>query len=64
MRERGPVSTIALIIFTLAAMFMAWYVPWYHRRDPDALVRYVPRVAAGAALLGSLILLARLIVAM
>jgi hypothetical protein len=57
-------STVALIIFTLASLFTAWYVPWYNRRDPEALVNYVPRVAAGAALLGTLILLARLIVAL
>jgi hypothetical protein len=55
------VSTLAIIIFVLLALFTAWFVPWYHQRDPDAVIRYVPRIAASAAFLGILVLIARLV---
>ena len=54
-------STLAIVIFVFVALFTCWFVPWYHQRDPTAVVRYVPRIAASAALLGSLVLVARLI---
>jgi hypothetical protein len=38
-------------------MFMSWFVPWYHRRDAGAVIRYVPRIAASAAFLGILVLI-------
>ena len=40
------------------ALFTAWFVPWYHQRDPAAVIRYVPRIAASAAFLGIIVLLA------
>jgi membrane associated rhomboid family serine protease len=54
-------STLAIVIFVVAALFTSWFVPWYHRRDPDAVIRYVPRIAASAALLGILVLIVRLV---
>jgi hypothetical protein len=54
-------STLAIVIFIVVALFTSWFVPWYHRRDPDAVVRYVPRIAASAAFLGILVLMVRLI---
>lgn len=54
-------STLAVGIFIVIALFTAWFVPWYHQRDPDAVVRYVPRIAASAALLGTLVLLLRFV---
>jgi hypothetical protein len=56
-------STLAIIIFVVLALFAAWFVPWYHERDPTAVVRYVPRIAASAAMLGILVLIARAIAA-
>src|SRR5689334_19374647 len=52
-------STLAIVIFIVVAQFTSWFVPWYHRRDPDAVVRYVPRIAASAAFLGILVLMVR-----
>ena len=52
-------STLVVVIFVVVALFTCWFVPWYHQRDPTAVVRYVPRVAASAALLGILVLIAR-----
>lgn len=54
-------STLALVIFILCALFTAWFVPWYYQRDPEAVIRYVPRVTAGAAFLALLVLIARLV---
>jgi len=54
-------STLAIVIFIVVALFTSWFVPWFHRRDPDAVVRYVPRIAASAAFLGILVLMVRLI---
>jgi hypothetical protein len=54
-------STLAIVIFVVAALFASWFVPWYHRRDPDAVVRYIPRIAASAAFLGILVLAIRLL---
>ena len=42
-------------------IFTAWFVPWYHQRDPAAVIRYVPRIAASAAFLGIIVLLVRLL---
>jgi hypothetical protein len=58
--EDGKMSTLAIAIFVLLALFTCWFVPWYHRRDPDAVIRYVPRIAASAAFLGILALIVRL----
>ena len=52
-------STLVIVIFVVVALFTCWFVPWYHQRDPTAVVRYVPRIAASAALLGILVLIAR-----
>jgi hypothetical protein len=57
-------STVVIVIFVVVALFTCWFVPWYHERDPTAVVRYVPRIAAGAALLGILILIARVLSAL
>jgi hypothetical protein len=54
-------STIAIAIFVLLALFTAWFVPWYHQRDPNAVIRYVPRIAASAAFLGTIVLIVRLV---
>lgn len=54
-------STLAIIILVVLALFTSWFVPWYHRRDPDAVIRYVPRIAASAAFLGILVLIARFV---
>ncbi len=54
-------GTLVVGIFVVIALFTAWFVPWYHQRDPDAVVRYVPRIAASAALLGTLVLLLRFV---
>lgn len=54
-------STFAIVIFVVVALFTSWFVPWYHERDPDAVMRYVPRIAASAAFLGILVLTVRLI---
>ena len=54
-------STLAIIILVVLALFTSWFVPWYHQRDPDAVIRYVPRIAASAAFLGILVLVARLV---
>ena len=54
-------STLAIVIFVLLALFTTWFVPWYHERDPDAVNRYVPRIAASAAFLGILVLIVRLV---
>ena len=54
-------STLAIVIFVVVALFTSWFVPWYHRRDPDAVVRYIPRIAASAAFLGILVLIVRLL---
>ena len=54
-------STLALLIFVVMALLTAWFVPWYHQRDPEAVIRYVPRTAAGAAFLGILVLIIRLV---
>ena len=27
-------STLAIVIFVAAAIFISWFVPWYHQRDP------------------------------
>ena len=54
-------STLAIAIFVVVALFTSWFVPWYHRRDPDAVVRYIPRIAASAAFLGILVLIVRLL---
>jgi hypothetical protein len=53
-------STLALVIFVVVALFTSWFVPWYHQRDPNAVIRYVPRIAASAAFLGILVLIIRL----
>jgi hypothetical protein len=53
-------STLAIVIFVVGALFTSWFVPWYHQRDPDAVVRYVPRIAAAGAFLGILVLIVRL----
>ena len=45
-------STLTIVIFVAAAIFISWFVPWYHQRDPAAVIRYVPRIAASAAFLG------------
>jgi hypothetical protein len=45
-------STLAIVIFVVTALFIAWFVPWYHQRDPAAVIRYVPQIAASAAFLG------------
>jgi hypothetical protein len=55
------VSTLAIIILVVLALFTSWFVPWYHQRDPDAVIRYVPRIAASAAFLGILVLIARVV---
>lgn len=57
-------NTVAIVIFVVVALFTCWFVPWYHARDPTAVVRYVPRIAAGAALLGILVLIARVLSAL
>ena len=57
-------STVVIVIFVVVALFTCWFVPWYHERDPTAVVRYVPQIAAGAALLGILILIARVLSAL
>ena len=57
-------STVVIVIFVVVALFTCWFVPWYHEHDPTAVVRYVPRIAAGAALLGILILIARVLSAL
>jgi hypothetical protein len=54
-------NTLAIIIFVVVALLTAWFVPWYHQRDPQAVIRYVPRIAASAAFLGILVLIARLV---
>jgi hypothetical protein len=54
-------NTLAIIIFVVVALVTAWFVPWYHQRDPQAVIRYVPRIAASAAFLGILVLIARLV---
>ena len=54
-------STLAIVIFVLLALFTTWFVPWYHERDPDAVIRYIPRIAASAAFLGILVLIVRLV---
>jgi len=54
-------STLAIVIFVVMALFTAWFVPWYHQRDPAAVIRYVPRIAASAAFLGIIVLLVRLL---
>jgi len=54
-------STLAIVIFVLLALFTTWFVPWYHQRDPDAVIRYIPRIAASAAFLGILVLIVRLV---
>jgi hypothetical protein len=54
-------STLAIVIFVVMALFTAWFVPWYHQRDPGAVIRYVPRIAASAAFLGIIVLLVRLL---
>ena len=53
-------STLAIVIFVVAALFTSWFVPWYHQRDPNAVIRYVPRIAASVAFLGILVLIIRL----
>jgi uncharacterized membrane protein YcfT len=53
-------TTLAIVIFVVMAIFTAWFVPWYHQRDPAAVIRYVPRIAASAAFLGIIVLLVRL----
>jgi hypothetical protein len=55
------VSTLAIIILVVLALFTSWFVPWYHQRDPNAVIRYVPRIAASAAFLGILVLIARVV---
>lgn len=50
-------STLAMVIFVAVAIFISWFVPWYHLRDPDAVIRYVPRIAASAAFLGIIVLM-------
>jgi hypothetical protein len=35
-------STLAIVIFVVVVLFMSWFVPWYHRRDTGAVIRYVP----------------------
>ena len=57
-------STVVIVIFVVVALFTCWFVPWYHERDPTAVVRYVPQIAAGAALLGILVLIARVLSAL
>ena len=32
-------STLALLIFVVMALFTAWFIPWYHPRDPEAVIR-------------------------
>ena len=54
-------STFVIVIFVVVALFTSWFVPWYHERDPDAVMRYVPRIAASAAFLGTFVLIVRLI---
>lgn len=54
-------STLAIAIFVLVALFTCWFVPWYHRRDPDAVIQYVPRIAASGAFIGILVLIVRLV---
>ena len=54
-------STLAIVIFVAVAIFISWFVPWYHQRDPAAVIRYIPRIAASAAFLGILVLMVRLI---
>ena len=54
-------STLAIIILVILALVTSWFVPWYHQRDPDAVIRYVPRIAASAAFLGILVLIVRLV---
>ena len=34
-------STVVIVIFVVVALFTCWFVPWYHERDPTAVVRYV-----------------------
>jgi len=41
-------STLAIVIFVVVALFTSWFVPWYHQRDRNAVIRYVPRIAASA----------------
>jgi len=45
-------STLTIVLLVAAAIFISWFVPWYHQRDPAAVIRYVPRIAASAAFLG------------
>jgi hypothetical protein len=47
-------SMLAIILFVVVALFTSWFVPWYHRRDPGAVIRYVPGIAASAAFVGIL----------
>jgi len=54
-------STLAIVVFVVVALFTSWFVPWYHKRDPDAVIRYVPRIAASGAFLGILVLIIRLV---
>jgi len=54
-------STLTIVIFVAAAIFISWFVPWYHQRDPAAVIRYVPRIAASAAFIGILVLIVRLV---
>jgi uncharacterized membrane protein len=54
-------SALAIVMFVAAAIFTSWFVPWYHKRDPDAVIRYIPRIAAGGALLAILVLIVRLV---
>ena len=54
-------STLAIAIFVVVAFFISWFVPWYHQRDPEAVIRYTPRIAASAGFLGILVLIVRLV---
>jgi len=54
-------SRLAIVIFVAEAIFISLFVPWYHQRDPAAVIRYVPRIAASAAFLGILVLIVRLV---
>ena len=54
-------STLALLIFVVMALFTASFIPSYHPRDPEAVVRYLPSIAASAAFLGILVLIIRLV---
>ena len=42
-------STLAIVIFVVVALFTSWFVPWYHQRDPNAVIRYVPRRERGVS---------------